>query len=125
MRESVNILTLAGKITSRLSSLWVAGIATADKSSTAYYEDSINKLIRIYLLKKHLYKDSQLEHIRKSADLVMKKAAFLGINRDRLIAEMTEQKVEKKHYQMQAYLNKKFHESLRKKPPGQSPHDNQ
>lgn len=114
MRKIINIPTLAGKMAARLSSLFLAGIHRADKSPTVYYEDCINKHIRIYLLKKHLYKDSRYEHIRKSADLAMKKAAFLGINRDRLIEEMTEQKVGKNNNQIQTYLNKKFYENLQK-----------
>ena len=71
----------------------------------------MNKYIRMYRLKADLYKDSDLEHIRQSAKLAMKKAAFLWMNRDRLIKEMTVQKVGKKQVHIQAYLNQKFQES--------------
>jgi hypothetical protein len=111
MRKKINMLILAGTMAAFVSSLFLAGNPTSDKPPAAFYENCINKHICRYFLKEHLFKDSRFEHIRKSAALAKKKAVFLEINRVRLIEEMTEQKVGKKHYHIQAYLNKKFNES--------------
>ena len=108
------MLILAGILAALMGSLFLAGNPTTDKSAPIFYENCINKQIRRGLLKEHLYKYSRFEHIRKSAALAIKKAVFLRINRDRLIEEMTEQKVGKKHYHIQAYLDKKFHANSRK-----------
>jgi hypothetical protein len=114
MSKKINILILAGAMAAFVISLFFAGNPTADKSKTAFYEYCINKHIRMYLFKEHLYKNSRFEHLRKSAALALKKAAFLAVNRDRLIAEMIEQRVGKKHYHIQSYLNKKFNEDRQK-----------
>jgi hypothetical protein len=108
MSKKINMLILAGTLAAFVTLLFLAGNSTADKSNTAFYEYWINKHIHMYLFKEHLYKSARFEHLRKSAALALKKAAFLAVNRDRLIAEMTEQRVGKKHYHIQSYLNKKF-----------------
>ena len=110
MSKKINMLILAGTMAVFVILLCLAGNPAAEKSTAVFYEYCINKHIRMYLFKEHLYKNSRFEHLRKIAAMALKKAAFLAVNRDRLIAEMAGQRVGNKYYHIQSYLNKKFNE---------------
>ena len=114
MSKKRKALILAVSVAAFTSCLFLAGNPTADRSATAYYKHCIDRHIRIYLFKESLYKNSRFEHLRKSGSLAVKKAVFLKTNRNRLVEEMTEQQIGRKHYHVQAYLNKEFDESRQK-----------
>ena len=54
---------------------------------------------------------SRSENLQTSAALARQKAVFLTVNHDMLVEEMVENEVGTRPYQIDYYLNKRFHES--------------
>ncbi len=114
MKKKINIPSLAVTMLALISAFFLTYNPTLDDPATTVYEGYIDKYITTCSLKERLFKDSRFENIRKSAALAMKKATFFSANKERLIAEMIEEKIGKKHYDIVAYLNARFHESTQK-----------
>jgi hypothetical protein len=54
---------------------------------------------------------SKSENLKESGALARQKAIFLTVNHDKLVDEMVEKEVGTKPYQIDYFLNKRFHES--------------
>lgn len=76
-----------------------------------FYKDKIDKYASIYFLKASLLGKSRFEHQLANAKQAQKKAIFLKKHKNQLVKQMIEQKVGKKSYHIENYLEKKFNES--------------
>ena len=114
MRKIIFIPIIAGTLLALVSALILTASPTPDPSAIAFYKGTIDKYIATSNLKERLFKDSRFENIRKYATLAKKKAIFFSTNKERLVAEMIQAKMAKKHHHIEAFLNRRFLESVLK-----------
>ena len=87
---------------------------TAEAGAIEQLKDLYSNYIAEVISKSHsksgLVK-SKSENLQISGVLARQKAVFLTVNHDRLVDEMIENEVGTKPYQIEYYLNKRFHEN--------------
>ncbi len=77
-----------------------------------FYESCITKKIANCRAKSAL-KNSRSANLRRRADLAKEQVIFFTTNRNMLINEMVEQKIDQKRYKVDYYLNKRFSEMVK------------
>lgn len=87
-----------------------AGFAGEKEQARKLYNEYITKTIEKYQSKASLQR-SRSTNLQSAATVAIRKARFLSTNRVRLVDEMINNQVGLKHYLMDYYLNKRFHET--------------
>lgn len=87
------------------------GNPATDQPTQKFYNDKIDKYTSIYFLKSSLLGKSRFNHQLENAKRAQLKAIFFKTHKNQLAKEMIEQKIGKKSYHIENYLEKRFRES--------------
>lgn len=87
-----------------------AGFAGERGQVKKLYDEYITKAIEKNESKANLQR-SRSENLRNASAVAIQKARFLSSNRIQLVEEMVQNQIGLKHYLMDYYLNKRFHEN--------------
>ena len=112
MKAKVLVLGLVISVAAFMGPLNSTSFSGDFNEKAKFYEGCIDREILKCESKVNMFKSSRSKNLQNYATIKAQKAEFLKNEKEALVKEMIEMRLDQKHYKIERFLNSRFHDKI-------------